>query len=307
MKGEKMIFENFDSQVQVTNDTKNYAIATLGFLANTFDNTPVYFVRPETMDKIYPPKKRICLDGECVKETLKRWIDEKKDRERSFDRSSKNEEADKGFKRTTESTRENSRNPEKSDENEEQEEDIWVKIQECARKTTVRTIAIAVYDENPTVVNVEPKPSVFICNERVENIGNDLVAQGSYEPKDGELCFKNLFTAVFLHELTHAYIKTPANIYSKAWGKMIEESLCNAVAYRLIKNWKARSILSHFFLSQPVEYTGYSYFQLNTEKFMPQLDIWVKKDIGFSPSNFPFTGFHFLSNIVDFLPGEFRK
>lgn len=305
-----MIFQNYDSQIRITNDIENYAISALGFLANTFDNTPVYLVCPDTMDKIYPPRKRICLNRECVEKMLKKLADEKKANEGAFDRSRKEEGTSTGSKRITEANREDSRTRREMDEKEteeKREEDIWDKINECAQETVSKTIAIGVYVENPTVVNVEQRPSVFICNERVDDIGNDMIARGSYQPKDYGLCFKNLFSAVFLHELTHAYIKTPSSIYSKTWGKLIEESLCNAVAYRQIKNWKARSMLSRFFLSQPIEYTGYSYFQLNTEKFMPQLDIWVKKEIDFSPLKFPYVGFPSLNDLVDYLPAEFRR
>lgn len=305
-----MILQNYDSQIRITNDIENYAISALGFLTNTFDNTPVYLVCPDTMDKIYPPRKRICLNRECVEKMLKKLADEKKANEGAFDRSRKEEGTSTGSKRITEANREDSRTRREMDEKEtedKREEDIWDKIGECARKTVSKTIAIGVYVENPTVVNVEQRPSVFICNERVEDIGNDMIARGSYEPKDYGLCFKNLFSAVFLHELTHAYIKTPMSIYSKPWGKLIEESLCNAVAYRQIKNWKARSMLSRFFLSQPLEYTGYSYFQLNTENFMPQLDIWVKKEIDFSPLQFLYSGYAFINDIAAFLPIEYRR
>jgi len=257
------------------------------------------------MDKIYPPRKRICLNRECVEKMLKKLADEKKANEGAFDRSRKEEGTSTGSKRITEANREDSRTRREMDEKEtedKREEDIWDKIGECARKTVSKTIAIGVYVENPTVVNVEQRPSVFICNERVEDIGNDMIARGSYEPKDYGLCFKNLFSAVFLHELTHAYIKTPMSIYSKPWGKLIEESLCNAVAYRQIKNWKARSMLSRFFLSQPLEYTGYSYFQVNSEKFIPILEFWTRKDLGYVPWASPFYDLALLSSIVFFLP-----
>lgn len=305
-----MILQNYDSQIKITNDIENYVISALGFLANTFDNTPVYLVCPDTMDKIYPPRKRICLNRECVEKMLKKLADEKKANEGAFDRSRKEEGTSTGSKRITEANREDCRTRREMDEKEtedKREEDIWDKINECAQETVSKTIAIGVYVENPTVVNVEQRPSVFICNERVDDIGNDMIARGSYEPKDYELCFKNLFSAVFLHELTHAYIKTPSSIYSKTWGKLIEESLCNAVAYRQIKNWKARSMLSRFFLSQPLEYTGYSYFQQNTEKFMTQLDNWVKKDVDLSLLYFLFTGYYCSSSIADLLPMEYRK
>jgi len=54
---------------------KQKILALSGVLAEVIRKVPVYLVNPDTMDKLYPPEKRLLLDEECIKEIFssERW------------------------------------------------------------------------------------------------------------------------------------------------------------------------------------------------------------------------------------------
>lgn len=92
-------------------------------------------------------------------------------------------------------------------------------------------------------------PVIFICPERVLNSANSLQI-------DPQL----LFDKVLYHELGHAYMdrgSSPSeHVYNTAWGRVIEESLANWIAFSQFNKTEARYV-QRFIANQPAEYQGY--------------------------------------------------
>lgn len=66
---------------------------------------------------------------------------------------------------------------------------------------------------------------------------------------------------VYYHELGHAIMDTlpdgAPNPYLKPWGRTVEESLANAIAYRCFSGTEARWV-QRLIQDQPAEYRGYA-------------------------------------------------
>ena len=106
---------------------------------------------------------------------------------------------------------------------------------------------------------------IYICPERIWKHNN---------PED-------VFKFVLIHELTHAYLDSPNHKHRSNkfpdYYKVIEESLCNAVAYYHISD---RNKILDFLNSQPAEYQGYVFWLKQPKNYIPFiLDLWQKNKV----------------------------
>ncbi|GIV05056.1 MAG: hypothetical protein KatS3mg016_0631 [Fimbriimonadales bacterium] len=92
-------------------------------------------------------------------------------------------------------------------------------------------------------------PLIFICPERVINWASRVGLDPNL-----------VFDKVLYHELGHAYMDTEdapsESVYDTAWGRVIEESLANFIAFSQFSDIEARYV-QRLITTQPAEYQGY--------------------------------------------------
>jgi len=222
---------NLDS-TQTINYNEDKIIALSGILSVKMKKVPVYLVNEQTMDRLYPPQKRILLDEECLKEFLNR-------REEGI--------------------------------NEENLEEVFDK---CSRETKSKAIAVGLYMRNIpdwlyNQFNDLKEPAIFICPERCISWGNSLNIPAGF-----------VFTKVLFHEYAHAYldVNRGSDYYNTSWGKIIEESLANYIAYSRFKSNKDKANVIKLISDQPLEYRG-SLVLTEDHKLMPFcIPFWKIRD-----------------------------
>lgn len=235
---------NINSTIGVSTEHEKYAISKIGYLSEVWNRTPVYLVNKKLMDFIFPPEKLKFIDEKCVQRLLKN---------RSEDLEDYN-----GLKRF----------------NIKEKQHIRF-LKECERHIELEKEIVAVGVFKPNISNIEimeveqisgfkiqNRPSIFICPERVENWAKRVYSKVPYKTKIHFL-FKLIYTKVLIHELAHAYMHNEnySDKYnSKPFGKIIEESLANAIAVNRLKRYEERSILNTIISSQPLEYRGYVFW-----------------------------------------------
>jgi len=93
------------------------------------------------------------------------------------------------------------------------------------------------------------KPAIFLCCERIMNWANSVGVSHHL-----------VMDKVYYHELGHAIMDTlpigAPNPYKEIWGRIVEESLANAIAYRCFNGKEARWV-ERLIQTQPAEYLGY--------------------------------------------------
>jgi hypothetical protein len=130
---------------------------------------------------------------------------------------------------------------------------------------------LAAQDPEPGAVEAfktEEGPAIFLCPERILAWAQDVRV-----PEDLAL------DKVYCHELGHAYMDTAdfhPDPYGRPWGRVVEESLANLVAFRRFQGaealWVARMIRK-----QPPEYRGYAAASTHLFPFhqgLPPLPFW---------------------------------
>ncbi|SFV33478.1 hypothetical protein [Thermoflavifilum thermophilum] len=248
---------NINSRVTVPDNIWNKIYGRLTYLTPTYERVPIYLVDEQTMDRISPPKR--CLNDECLASSLRRideLLEEKSERLQEMRRS-------------------------------ETETPRWVTaideiLSECLTSKMVH-LGVYLHDSQPQpdlaaeltklIENAEykhellsqhpdfPKGEViFICPERI------------YEHDNPEL----LFQKVVIHELAHAFVAGDRQTdYQKLYGRVIEESLANAVALSHFRE-KETPPLKAFIAKQPPEYRGCYYWMFSENEF-------IEKEFGSSP------------------------
>ncbi|RMH10628.1 MAG: hypothetical protein D6697_00590 [Armatimonadetes bacterium] len=92
-------------------------------------------------------------------------------------------------------------------------------------------------------------PLIFICPERVMDWANRVNVDPNL-----------VFDKVLYHELGHAYMDTAdtpsESVYDTAWGRVIEESFANSIAFSQFRGIEARYV-QRLIATQPAEYQGY--------------------------------------------------
>lgn len=236
------MFVDIDSTVPLAKDTEIYIAAHLGYLSSVFSDVNRFLVSPQTMDKLYPPRKRYSLDGECTEGILKehRFI-----------------------------------------ENIEYFWFRWIErcIRETNLIVAVGLYLPKIPSDIAQKLKIqENKRSIFICPERVHSWSVKVSEALKLNIKTTE---KYIATVVTLHELAHAYMdggKQKGAFYEK----VIEESLANAVAYDLLAlNIKNRAILRYAISLQPLEYRAYTFWQYKVKSMLDVeiLNMWRNRDL----------------------------
>jgi len=195
---------------------------------------PVFLVNEAQMDELSPPKRKRALDPRYVKE----WLNRRRDPD------------------------------EPPPDINQLDFNSW--------EAFVQVVALGLYVRHPqpeqAVVekgdpNVqEPEavqayqeaegPHIYLCCERI-------VRRGKQEGISPNL----VLDKVYYHELGHALLDVPKSVwdtgddpYPTPWGRIIEESAANYIAYRRFEGMEAL-LVQRLIASQPAEYLGYVAFR----------------------------------------------
>jgi hypothetical protein len=102
------------------------------------------------------------------------------------------------------------------------------------------------------------KPAAFVCPERcaaeVEGVATSLNQGRALECAVAQVVF---------HELTHAWLDTDLARYRTSWGRLIEESLCEAESslhFDEIDEKPDRALVNRLLLDGPIEYRSFRFW-----------------------------------------------
>lgn len=236
------MFAVIDSTVPLAKETEVYTAAHLGYLSSVFPGVNRYVVSPQTMDRLYPPRKRLSLEDECIRRILI---------EHNFI------------------------------ENTEEFWFRWIEncIRKTNLIVAVGLYLSKIPSDIAQDLNIpQNEHSIFICPERVRSWSGKVSQALKLNNKTTE---KYISTMVILHELAHAYMdggKQKGTFYEK----VIEESLANAVAYDLLaSNIKNRAVLRYAISLQPLEYRAYTFWQYKVKSILDIdiLNMWRDRDL----------------------------
>lgn len=318
---------NINSKLVPGNES--FAVGHLDFLTSVWETTPIFLVDPPLMDFLYPPEKMIDYDYEM----LKRELGPRKDDEALGD-----ERRDIPPERPAE--RPDSEIGEEIDREMDRIGNILNEARRIELSSSSSFVAIGVYERNvsPETQNhilatsgkeIEDRPTIFICPERICEWAEKLEMAKEKQNRKGESGFDILFACVYLHELSHRYTDISHGRYSTWWGRFIEESFANAVAFSLIPDDKAswrRALLKEAMSRQPLPYRGYSYWLyqysgllINTGKkgaYKDLLNLWARNEPSLlfaemgkecqeilAPLSLPLSAGAFFNSIQSILPG----
>lgn len=225
---------------------KIYADRYIGFLTHTWNRTPVYLINPYAMDEIYPLKRRMLLNEECLKEHYY----SRRNREYNNDRRRHHpEELDRLFKR----------------------------LQECVRVSDM--VVWGVYFRSGNKMYPEAKyPCIFICPERIlESAAAELNETMHKMKLDKALDI--LFAKVLYHELAHAFMDK-ADKPDEFWSRIIEESLANAIAWSRFRSSGHLWLVNRSINGQPLEYKASTFWQeYNSASIRDIAKKWANYDL----------------------------
>lgn len=208
-------------------------------LAALAAHLPVYLVSEAQMDHLYPPERRRFFQEEKLRKRLQEVRAQEREREDGEDDPfAPFQDLDYA------------------------DPDTWGRVSVVvAAGLYVRSLdpgrkggiaGLAAQDPEPGAVEAfktEEGPAIFLCPERILAWAQDVRV-----PEDLAL------DKVYCHELGHAYMDTAdlhPDPYESPWGRVVEESLANLVAFQCFQGaealWVARMIRK-----QPPEYRGYA-------------------------------------------------
>ncbi|MCL6535866.1 MAG: hypothetical protein K6U77_07310 [Armatimonadetes bacterium] len=217
-------------------------------------NLPVFLVNPNQMDMLYPPEYRRALDPErtrkllqeeALREAQKRereqetgeWRERREEEPDFFDRLQRSEEDQIGWSKYSEVI----------------PVGLYLHLERCNQN--FRSGVLKQGDENVRTAEAEntflnhQAPAILLCCERIVDWANRL-----------GISHHLVMDKVYYHELGHAIMDTlpdgAPNPYLKSWGRIVEESLANAIAYRCFKGKEAR-LVQRIMREQPAEYLPY--------------------------------------------------
>jgi hypothetical protein len=215
---------------------------------------PVFLVNEAQMDELSPPKRKRALDPRYVKE----WLNRR--------RESREEPLYLGRRRDPD---------EPPPDINQLDFNSW--------EAFVQVVALGLYVRHPQPEQAvldkgdpnvqEPEavqayqaaegPHIYLCCERI-------VRRGEREGISPNL----VLDKVYYHELGHALLDVPKSLwdtgddpYPTPWGRTIEESAANYIAYQRFKG-KQALLVQRLIESQPAEYLGYVAF---TQAPLPDL------------------------------------
>lgn len=241
-----MRFENLDSMLPPDVPTIERVCASSGHSLSALRKAPVYWVSEALMDKLYDPWRTVLLNPDCVDKALE-GAGEKID-------------------------------PEKSGEDFIRDLDrFWDRLAECSGKAkTVYRPAMGVYIQavdEAAVKHIESArrksgksvsgivtgmSAVFVCPERcaarIEGLETSLSESNCVELSTAQVIF---------HELAHAWLDTDLARYRTPWGRLIEESLCEAESsldFDSGEGKSERAIINRLLLDGPIEYRAFRFW-----------------------------------------------
>ena len=226
---------------------------------------PVFLVNPNQMDMLYPREYRRALDPEQIRKLLQeeaRREAQKRDREQETGewRERREEEPD-FFERREEE-------PDFFDRLQRSEEDqigwskysevilvgLYLHLERCDQN--FRSGVLRQGDSNAQTAEAEnaflnhQAPAIFLCCERIVDWASRVGVSHHL-----------VMDKVYYHELGHGVMDTlpdgAPNPYFETWGRIVEESLANAIAYRCFKGKEALWV-QRLIQDQPAEYLGYA-------------------------------------------------
>jgi len=212
---------------------------------------PVFLVNEEQMDTLRPPEFCKALDPECVRGLLQERRRLLQERRRLLQERSEVREPDFLFERLRRC-----------------EEEGWAKYKKVVAVGLYLNLERSShYDDSfkKSVLNLGDssvltpqaedaflqhyEPAIFLCCERIMNWANSVGVSHHL-----------VMDKVYYHELGHAIMDTlpigAPNPYKEIWGRIVEESLANAIAYRCFNGKEARWV-QRLIQTQPAEYLGY--------------------------------------------------
>ena len=210
---------------------------------------PVFLVNPDQMDMLYPPEYRRALDPERIRPLLQEEV-EREARNRYREREPEEEEPD-FFDRLQRS---------------EADARGWTKYSKVV--TVGLYFRLQQYNQqfrdsvlgkgDPSLRTAEAEnaflnhqaPAIFLCCERIVDWASRVGVSHHL-----------VMDKVYYHELGHGVMDTlpdgAPDPYHEIWGRIIEESLANAIAYRCFKGKEALWV-QRLIQDQPAEYLGYA-------------------------------------------------
>ena len=245
-----MEFITVDSEVKVPERLRVVAASRAEGLAARLFELPVYLVSPGTMDRLYPPERRVFLDPACLREAFAA-LDRQVARAREGEDAREIFLGEKGIP-----------------------EEIWAgQVKEAlarCRRERADFAAMGLYVSSPSEAQKEalreaggpfPEgPAIFICPERVK----DLAAEGARKlyGLGHRSAFNFLFVEVWLHEAAHAYMDAGHSL-REPWERLLEESLATALTYCALQpemDEEEKALFLYAVSRQPLEYQGWRYF-----------------------------------------------
>jgi hypothetical protein len=207
---------------------------------------PVFLVNEAQMDELSPPKRKRALDPRYVKE----WLNRR--------RESREEPLYLGRRRDPDEP------PPDINQLDFNSWEAFVQVVALGLYVRHPQPEQAVLDkgdpnvQEPEAVQAYQKaegPHIYLCCERI-------VRRGEREGISPNL----VLDKVYYHELGHALLDVPKSVwdtgddpYPTPWGRTIEESAANYIAYQRFKGMEAL-LVQRLIASQPAEYLGYVAF-----------------------------------------------
>jgi len=197
-------------------------------------NLPVFLVNPNQMDILYPPEYRRALDPERVRELL---LSLQEDTD-LLDALARREEDLRGWSKYSKTVTVGLYLKKLGSWDQQHREGV---LEEG--DTSVRTAGA-----EDAFLNHQA-PAIFLCCERIVDLANRL-----------GISHHLVMDEVYYHELGHAIMDTlpdgAPDPYLESWGRIVEESLANAIAYRCFTGKEAR-LVQRIMREQPAEYLPY--------------------------------------------------
>lgn len=192
--------------------------------------TPVYLVSRAQMDYLAPPKRFCFLDPEWVAEWARRRRAEMREGKKASPLEGLDLQCEGPYRETVAVGLYRSEPPSPGD---------W---------KHVLTLSDEGFSWQAEAENPPSGPAIFLCPERIlkraHRVGTSV-----------ELSLDK----VYYHELGHALMDTGSwDWYQEIWGRVVEESLANWIAFSCFTGEEARWV-QRLIQDQPAEYRGYAH------------------------------------------------
>ncbi len=209
--------------------------------------TPVFLVNTDQMDRLYPPNYCRALDPERVRRLLREeddrrarweWRESREEEPDFFDRLERGEEEFRDWNRYKIVVAVG----------------LYLRMQNFDNRLrnsvlTLGDSSVRTTEAGNAFLN-HSAPAIFLCGERIV----DWAARVG-------ISHHLVMDKVYYHELGHAIMDTlpdgAPNPYTTLWGRIVEESLANAVAYCCFEGREALWV-QRLIADQPAEYLGYA-------------------------------------------------